>query len=419
MEQFLQILLEEFRNALAVTEKSVHRHYKFPEAKNMIKVAVGMRRCGKTYFLFQTMRELLSQGIPIERILYINFEDDRILPLDHKSMGQMIDALYTLYPENHNHCCYLFLDEVQNVDGWPLVVRRILDTKNMQIFLTGSSAKLLSKEIATSLRGRSLSIEIFPYSYEEYLNAHQIPLPKKPFGMKIFDTQRKYLLEYFQMGGFPGTQLMTPNERRETLQNYVETVIFRDIVERHQIENIALLKYFIDSLLKNVSATFSINKFYNDIKSQGYKAAKDTLYSYLNYIEDAFLIFSVPIFTESLRHRQTTPKKIYAIDNGLIKANTFNFTDNLGKLLENQLYLDLRREGKKIFYYRTADGYEIDFITQDKQGEYEMIQVVFDANDPTTMQREERALHQAESELGFPGKIINWKSYLQHFAKSF
>jgi uncharacterized protein len=414
----LQTLQAEFHQTLSLTEKSTPRIYTFPEAKNLIKIAVGMRRSGKTYFLFQTIRKLLSKKIALECILYLNFEDDRILPMDHKAMGQLIDAWYTLYPENHNRCCYLFLDEIQNVEGWALVLRRILDTKNIQIYVTGSSAKLLSKEIATSLRGRSLAIEILPYSYLEYLISHHRELPSKPFGQKALDYHRSYLLQYFHSGGFPGVQLMPPNEQLEALQNYVETVIFRDVIERHQVSNISLMKYFINFLLKNIAAPFSINKFYNDIKSQGHKIGKDTLYSYLNYLEDASLVFAVPIFTESLRHMQTTPKKIYAIDNGLILANTFNLSDNLGKLLENQVYLDLRRQRKKIFYYRTSDGYEVDFITQDKQGKYEIIQVVWDINDQKTLERETRALRQAEQELGFSGRILDYTHYLRRFASS-
>ncbi len=413
MQAILQTLQEEFCSALERTKKSTPRLYTFPKAKNIIKVAVGMRRSGKTYFLFQTIRQLLEEGFPLERILYLNFEDDRILPLDHKVMGQMIDAWYTLYPDHHNQCCYLFLDEVQNVEGWPLVLRRIMDTKNIQIYVTGSSAKLLSKEIASSLRGRSLSIEIFPYSYLEYLTAHHFDLPSKPFGQKMLDHHRSYLLDYFRIGGFPAVQSMPPNEQLETLQNYVETVIFRDVIERHQISNVALLKYFISFLLKNVAAPFSINKLYKHIKSQGYKVAKDTLYAYLTYLEDAYLIFTVPIFTESLRRMQTTPKKIYPIDNGLIVATTFNLSENLGKLLENQVYLDLRRQGKKIFYYQTSDGYEIDFITQDSRGKYEIIQVVWEASDPHTLERERRALDQAKKELGFSGKLLDYKSYLK------
>lgn len=413
MEIILQTLQDEFKETLELTQNSTHRDFKFPEARNIIKVAIGMRRSGKTYFLYQTIRKLVSEGVPLDRVLYINFEDDRILPLDYKAMGKMVDFWYTLHPDNHNHCCYLFFDEVQNVENWALVLRRILDTKNVQIYATGSSAKLLSKEIATSLRGRSLAIEISPYNYPEYLAAHHLELPVKPLGKKIADQQRSYLLDYFRIGGFPGIQSMPANEQLETLQNYVETVIFRDIIERYQITNVALLKYFTNSLLKNVSSLFSINKFYKDIKSQGHKAGKDTLHSYLAYLEDAFLVFTVPIFTESLRRMQTNPKKVYAIDNGLVAANTFNLSENLGKFLENQVYLDLRRQGKKIFYHQTSDGYEIDFITQDSQGKYEMIQVVWETDDAQTLQREERALRQAEKELGFSGKLVDGATYLR------
>ena len=137
-------------------------------------------------------------------------------------------------------------------------------------------------------------------------------------------------------------------------------VIFRDIVERYKVSNIKLLKYFLNALLKNTASRFSINKFYKDINSQGYKAGKDTLYCYLEHLEDAFLIYTVPIFTESLRTLETTPKKIYAVDNGLINANTFNLSLNFGKLLENQVYLDLRRQKKEIFYYNTTEGYEVE-----------------------------------------------------------
>lgn len=414
MNFLLETLLTEFQDFLnAKAEESVPRFYRFPEAKDLIKVAVGMRRSGKTYFLFQTINELLSSGTLLKRICYLNFEDDRILPMDSKAMGRLIDDWYTLYPENHQHRCYLFLDEVQNIEGWPQVVRRLLDTKNVEIYITGSSAKLLSKEIATSLRGRSLSTEILPYNYIEYLYAHNYELPSRLFAQKKLDVQRKYLLEYLRVGGFPGIQHLPHKERVETLQNYVDTVIFRDIIERHQISNAALLKYFIGFLLRSTAAPFSIHKFYNDIKSQGYKVAKDTLYSYLSYLEDAFLIFSVPIFTESLRYMQTRPKKIYAIDNGLVGANTFKFSENVGKLLENLVYLDLRRQGRKIFYYQTQDGYEIDFITQDIHGNYEMIQVVWDAQESQTLEREMRALKQAEQELGFPSRLIDFKSYLQ------
>lgn len=413
MEKFLQILQEEFRDTLKKTEDRTKRLYQFPQAKNVTKVAIGMRRSGKTYFLFQTMRELIAQHIPIEHLLYLNFEDDRLLPIDQKKMGEMVDALYTLQPDLHHHRCYLFLDEVQNVEGWPLVVRRLLDTNDMEIYITGSSAKLLSKEIATSMRGRSLSIEIQPYNFHEYLASHGIPLPTKPFGKKVMDNYRHHLLEFFQKGGFPGIQALSPHERLETLQNYVEVVVFRDVLERHKVSNLKLLKYLVSMLLKNAASRFSINKFYKDFTSQGYKAGKDTLYSYLEYLEDSFLVYTVPIFTESLRTAEITQKKIYVVDNGLLNANTFNLSENFGKLLENQVYLDLRRQKKEIFYYHTKEGYEVDFVTKDQAGHYEVVQVVWDRSDPLTFEREERALKAAEQELGIKGHMIDWESYLK------
>ncbi len=413
---YLPTLQEEFFASLKRSSGSVPRRYEFPEGKNQIKVAIGMRRSGKTYFLFQTIRNLLASGVPKEKILYLNLEDDRLLPMDQKTLGSMIDAWYTLDPSRHRHCCYLFLDEIQNIDGWPLVLRRILDTKEIQIYITGSSAKLLAKEIASSLRGRSLAIEILPFNYLEYLDAHQYEAPSKSMGRSALDHQRSYLLEYFQTGGFPGIQFIPPNEQLETLQNYVETVIFRDIIERYQIVNVNLLKYFILSLLKNTSSLFSIHKFVNDVKSQGYKLGKDTLYNYLTYIEDAFLVFTVPLFTESLRQSQITAKKIYAIDPGLAGANTFHLSEDLGKCFENMIYLDLRRQGKKVFYYRTAEGHEIDFVTQDIRGKYELIQVAWEITDLQTRDREEKALREAERQLGISGRIIDWQTYLSEWS---
>lgn len=417
MEQFLQVIQEEFRSQLSQSVDNTSRLYQFPKGKGMAKVAIGIRRSGKTTFLFQTMRELLREDVTLEQILYVNFEDDRLVPIDQKKMGEMIDALYTLQPSLHEQRCYLFLDEVQNVEGWPLVVRRLLDTKQIEIYITGSSAKLLSKEIATSLRGRSLALEIQPFNFEEYLAAHQISLPSKPFGKKILDQYRLHLIDFFQTGGFPGIQSLSRHEWLETLQNYVEVVVFRDLVERHNIGNIKLLKYFVSSLLKNSGSRFSINKFYNDISSQGHKAGKDTLYNYLEHLEDAFLVFSIPLFTESLRALETTPKKIYAIDNGLINANTFNLSLNFGKMLENQVYLDLRRQKKEVHYYMTNQGHEVDFVTKDLEGRYELVQVVWDKSDPQTFEREERALKAAEQELGIPGTIIDWQTYISTFEK--
>jgi predicted AAA+ superfamily ATPase len=240
-----------------------------------------------------------------------------------------------------------------------------LDTKDVEIYVTGSSAKLLSKEISTSLRGRSLSVEIQPYNFIEYLDSQSIPLPSKPFGKKILDSYRFHLLGFFQKGGFPGIQALSTHERLETLQNYVEVVVFRDIVERHKVSNIKLLKYFVNVLLKNAASRFSINKFYKYVTSQGHKVGKDTLYSYLEYLEDAFVIFAIPMFTESVCALETTPKKIYAVDNGLINAYLQSFSkfwktarksglSRFAKAKKRDFLLQHQRRLRNRFYYKRS-----------------------------------------------------------------
>lgn len=417
MKNLLETFLEEAFDNIELARDNVPREIRLPESKNMIKVAIGMRRTGKTHFLYQVIHQLLKEGISKQQILFINFEDDRLLPMNAKQMGNLLDEFYTLYPENHNRVCYFFLDEVHNVEGWDQVIIRYYNNKKVQLYLSGSSSKLLSAEIATSLRGRSLASEVWPYNFTEYLTAHQLALPKKPFGQKSFDIMRAHLLSYFETGGFPGVQNMNLDEWRDSLQGYVDTLILRDVVERHNITNIALIKYLAKTLLANAATIFSLNKFYNDIKSQGFSASKDTLHNYLGYLEEAYLIFTVPMYSESTRLKQTNPKKVYAIDNGLINAMTLKINDIQNKYLENQVFLDLRRQGKEIFYYKTADGNEVDFVTVDKEGQREIIQVTWDMSDPKTADRETRALKQAEQELGFSGKIITLRDYLSGYAE--
>jgi predicted AAA+ superfamily ATPase len=374
-------------------------------------MAIGMRRSGKTYTLYQRINQLLDQGIKKEQILFVDFEDDRLLPMTAKEMGQLLDEFYSIYPENHQKKCYFFLDEVQNIEDWHQVVRRYFKSKDVELTITGSSAKLLSKEINTSLRGRSLSVEVMPYSFSEFRIANNISTPEPPFGRQAYDVANKQLIDFFTKGGFPAVQYMQAHDWRETLQSYVDTVILKDIIERHNVTNIILLKYLTKTLIINAAALFSVNKFYNDIKSQGHKASRETLYNYIDYLEDAFLIFNVRVYSESVRAQHTVPNKIYAIDNGLINAFSLKIKDLYHKFLENQVYLDLRRQGKDIFYYNTKDGYEVDFVTVAKNGEREIIQVTWDMTDPITAEREQRALNLAEKELGIKGRIITSREY--------
>jgi predicted AAA+ superfamily ATPase len=415
MRDLLETIIVESAELIVSSDLGNLRQYVFPHADNMIKTAIGMRRTGKTFFLHQTMHALLKQGVSLERMLFINFDDDRLLPMNAQMMGQLIDQFYAIYPDNHDQLCYLFLDEVQNIPDWHLVVRRYFDTKKVQLYITGSSAKLLSTDIHTRLRGRSLSLEIWPYSFAEYVATQKISINKKIMGQATLDKLHQSMQQYFSVGGFPAVQILPEYEWRETLQGYVDTVILKDIVERYRIENIALLKYLTTTLLKNAATIFSINKFYNDCKSLGFKIGKETIYNYLEYIQDAFLTFTVPIYTHSDRVIQNKPKKIYAVDPGLVNALSLQSDRNRGRLFENMIYLDLRRQHKKIYFYQTQSGYEVDFLTIDPSGVRELIQACWDSADVKTLAREERALREAEEELGISGKIITPKEYYRMF----
>jgi len=411
MRDLLITLMDEAFREIEHAKDSIPRQIQFPESNEMIKVAVGMRRAGKTYALYQRIQQLLNKGIPKERILFLDFEDDRLFPMTIEKMGALIDEFYSIYPDNHQKHCYVFLDEVQVVEHWHQVVRRIFKSKQIELCITGSSAKMLSSEINTSLRGRSLAVEVLPFSFAEYCVAHNIQQPNPPFSRENHDTALEHVKQFFSRGGFPAVQHMQSHDWRESLQTYVDTVILRDIIERHNISNTSLLKYLTKTLLINASSPFSVNKCYNDLKSQGYKVSRETLHTYIEHLEDAFLLFKVPVYSESLRAQKTNPYKIYAIDNGLINAYSVKIKDIYSKMLENQVYLDLRRQGKRIFYYNTQSGYEIDFVTIDKEGNRELIQVTWEMTDTATKEREERALLSAENELGIQGKILTAKEY--------
>lgn len=410
--EILQILLGEFYSKLENLHNLVVRDVSFPVVKDKIKVIVGMRRVGKTYSAYQHILNLIASGIKKSCILYINFEDDRLLPANQQKIAKLVDAFYALYPENHERKCYLFFDEIQNVDGWPLVIRRLHDSKNAEIFLTGSSAKLLSKEIATSLRGRSLATEMWPYNFREFMQATNTVIDRDLYDKKSQDKLKRAFNIYIGVGGFPEVVSYDADIRRKTLQEYIDVVIYRDIIERHNIKNPSVLKYMIMCMINNISNPFTINKFYNDIQSQGYSIGKDILYDFADYIEDAYLAFSVAMYDKSIRKVQTNPKKIYAIDPGLVRAATLDFDGNFGRLFENVIFLDLKRLGCKVNYYLTKERYEVDFLVQTPSGKRKLFQVVWEQEDEKTMEREKRGLEAGIKELKIEGELITLNSYL-------
>lgn len=373
-----------------------------------IDAVIGMRRTGKTYFLYQIMKEYLAGGAPKSSLLYINFDDERLYPMIAANLHTITDTFYRLFPENKERLCYLFFDEIQNIPGWEQFVRRILDTENVQITLTGSSAKLLSREISTSLRGRSISTEIFPFSFHETLihEGIQIETAHHP-GAK----QRALLQNRFRTcllrGGFPEVQSIDDSLRLRILQEYVDVVILRDIVERYRIGNIQPLRALIRHLLSAPATLFSVNKFHNDLKSQGIACGKNTLHEFLEHLSDAYLFYPVTIHSRSERARRVNPRKVYAIDTGLITAFMHQPGSDSGRLLENAVFMELRRHCRYIEYYRTKSGFEVDFIATADTGKQTLYQVSLELNNPATRKREIRALTEAMKETGVgKGMII-------------
>lgn len=412
MAELIQTLHDELQGQVAQGAASNPREIKLNELPDKISVAIGMRRTGKTTLLLQKLAALIESGISLEQILYVDFEDDRLLPMDGQGLAELLDSFYALYPENHSRPCFLFLDEIQNVDNWALVIRRFYNTKDVRIYLSGSSAKLLSKEIATSLRGRSVTTEVWPYSFREYLTVTGYPQTPLKASKQHEDQLRHALMTYLKIGGFPGMQNLDNTLRTQQLREYVDIVTFRDLIERHQLSNPSLIRYMVLYLLRNAATNFSVNKFYNDLKSLGYKATKAHLYDYLEHIEDAYLSFTVPLYAESIRKVNANPKKIYTIDPGIHHTVSVQGLDSLGRLFEGLIYLDLRRRGDEITYYKTQKGFEVDFFTRRLDGQQRLYQVALSLDDLNVLQREQRALQAAEEELGVQGEIITLESYL-------
>jgi len=368
------------------------RELEVPSNIHKIITIIGARRSGKTHYLYSII-ERLRKTIKRELLVYINFDDDRLFPLEIKSLNDFIEAYYELYPENRNEKVYFFLDEIQNISSWELFVRRIYDKENCDLYLTGSSSKLLSKEIATSLRGRTIVFELFPLSFREFLNWKSIKyleysIKAQSKVINAFDhyTAKSALPELFNISG---------DAINNVLHEYINMVIYKDLIERYQISNHYLIKYLVKFLLNNTGNLLSINKVYNDFKSLGIKVARQSLYQYIDYLKDAFIFYSIPLFTSNIREKNRNPQKIYCIDNGL--KELVCLTKDMGRLYENLVFLQLRRKYKELFYFKQKQ--EVDFCFYNDKKEMELINVSFSLGDYKTKHREIENLLEAMTAL--------------------
>lgn len=384
--------------------KIVPREIEIPLSSKKIIALTGPRRSGKTFLLFSLISKLISKGTSPERILYINFDDPRILPAGAKDLEVVFESYRELFPEQRNKINFVFFDEIQNVRDWEIGVRRIYDTRKFNIFLTGSSSKLLSKEIATHLRGRAVNFELLPFSFKEILLAKGITLNKNIIYSSKRFSMSKYLDAYLNIGGFPEIVLQKNQDLKiRTLKEYLETIFFKDLIERYSIKNQSLVRELIKFLVTNTASLFSLNAFYKWIK-QTYPATKRTLINYVASLEDIGLFFLVRKFSYSLKEQVQTPRKCYIVDNGFRGVYGFKFSEDKGKILENTVFLELKHRQAKnplmeIFYWQDYQKREVDFVIMHGNKIKALIQVCADIGAFKTKERQASSLAKAADKL--------------------
>ena len=411
----LEVIQQKIADSLAMPAPQLtRRDVRLPKVAGKARAVIGPRRGGKTTFLWQMLAERVAAGVPRSHLLYFNFEDERLADLRAVDLHLLVDGYFALRPEaRSDHQAAFFLDEIQVVPGWETFVRRLLDTERLDIFLSGSSARLLSREVATSMRGRAMDVLVYPFSFREVLR--HAGLEPTTVAKRWTKGERsvldKELHAYLTGGGFPEAQSIDARDRFELLRGYVDTALFRDVVERHSVSHPVALRWLVRHLLSNAGGTFSVAKFYSTLRSQGIPVAKDTLHAYLAHLEDAFLVRSVPIATDSERRRMVNPRKAYPIDPGLIPVFDRSGKSNLGHALETAVVLELDRRGADVAYVRGSDGargsdWEVDFLARYPDGSQQLVQVCADLHDPSARARELRALECAVLEYPRASRII-------------
>ncbi len=366
-----------------------------PPLRGKAHAVIGMRRSGKTWFLHQCLADRLAAGAPRDALVCFSFEDERLAGLDAARLGWILEEYYVRCPQYRDRRqVTFFFDEIQTVPGWETFVRRVLDEEKVEVFVSGSSARMLSREIASALRGRATETVVFPYSFREYLRHHGMEIPADPrFVPKALRSRLDAAFrDYLVSGGFPEAQGLAARDRIGLLQGYVDACVFRDVVERHRVGNVAALRRLVRQLLGSPAGRFSVSKLYADFQSQGLAVAKDSLHEWLGHLEDAFLVRVTPLAAASKRRRQSNPRKVYPVDPGLIPAFDRTGRANLGHSLETAVRIELERRGCDIGYVLSPDGLEVDFLAADPEGRRSLIQVCADLSDPATRERELRAL---------------------------
>ena len=388
------------------------RDVDYLEKRNSATVVMGMRRTGKTYVTYQRMRALVDAGVPLERLVHVNFDDDRLKGVRLEHLRLIGDIHAEMYPDAAKERCWYFLDELQDVKGWELYARRLLDSHLVQLCLTGSSSKMLSGEIATQMRGRSIDVEVFPLSFVEFMRFNSLvkSIPEKPYSSRTAGILRHAMLRYLEEGGFPDVQGDDFRVRVKTLQGYVDAVLYRDIIERHEVPSVQSLRYTLEYIKHNFAHKISTRAISGVLKGLGLSDSREYISDYLDWLEQAYLVYRVPIRTDSLAVRRMNPDKFYLVDTGLARAVTPKSDASRGWLLENLVFLALRRGFNKIEYYNTKKGDEVDFLVTDlATKKRRLVQVSWELSSPETAQRELSALKDARDEIKVDDcTVVTW-----------
>ncbi len=394
-----EVIRQKLADALAFEPpRMTRREARVPAIPGKAHALIGMRRSGKTWFMHQSLQERLDGGAPRESLVYFNFEDERLAGLEATQLGWVLEEYFVRFPQFRGQRRVTFLfDEIQVVPGWETFVRRILDSETVEVFVSGSSARLLSREIATAMRGRATETIIFPFSFGEYLRHHGVETPADPAFVPKAQVSKldRAFQNFLKSGGFPEAQGLTERDRLGLLQGYVNTAVFRDVVERHGVTNVVALRRLVRHLLGAPGGLFSVHRFHNDLRSQGVSVAKDALHQMLGHLEDAFLVRVLPLATTSERQRQSNPRKVYPVDAALISAFDRSGKANIGHALETAVLVELERRSCELGYVFTPGGFEVDFLATEPEGRRTLIQVAADLSESATREREFRALADA------------------------
>ncbi|MES1242481.1 MAG: ATP-binding protein [Acidobacteriota bacterium] len=393
------MLLEKLNTAAgpASPPPVTRRDASLPAVPGKVHAVIGMRRAGKTTFLRQ-LQVARREGLPPERAVFVSFDDDRLAEVGVDQLALLLEEYYRRYPElRGRETVSWFLDEIQLVEDWERFVRRVMDSEKIEVVVSGSSARMLSREVHTSLRGRGMATVIHPFSFREFLRHRGEEPEREAAQWTAAERSRveKRFHEYLVEGGFPEAQGLAPALRIELLQSYVDTVLFRDIVERYGVSQVAALRWLVRQCLRNPAGSFSVHRLHQDLKAQGHGVAKDAVHAMLGHLLDAFLLSSVPLATESERRRNSNPRKLYPVDPGLIRAYDTSGRSNLGHALETAVLNELERRKAEVAYVKTEERFEVDFHVRYLAGAEELIQVCADPSAPATIDRELRALTQA------------------------